>query len=34
MTTLQLERLSAHCQRLHLHRVAAELSAVLEQAVN
>jgi DNA replication protein DnaC len=32
MTTPQLERLSTHCQRLRLHRVAAELSAVLEQA--
>ena len=30
--TPQLERLSTHCQRLRLHRVAAELSAVLEQA--
>ena len=30
--TPQLERLSAHCQRLRLHRVAVELTAVLEQA--
>src|SRR5687768_18388360 len=30
--TPQLERLSTHCQRLRLHRVAAELSTVLEQA--
>ena len=31
MTTPQLERLSNHCQRLRLHRIAAELSTVLEQ---
>lgn len=30
--TPQLERLSAHCQRLRLHRVDAELSTLLEQA--
>jgi DNA replication protein DnaC len=32
MTTPQLERLSAHCQRLRLHRVEAELTTLLEQA--
>lgn len=32
MTTPQLERLAAHCQRLRLHRVEAELSTLLEQA--
>ena len=32
MTTPQLERLSAHYQRLRLHRLDAELSALLEQA--
>ena len=32
MTTPQLERLTAHCERLRLHRVAADLSTVLEQA--
>jgi DNA replication protein DnaC len=32
MTTPQLERLTAHCERLRLHRVATELSTVLEQA--
>jgi DNA replication protein DnaC len=32
MTTPQLERLSAHCQRLRLQRVDAELTTLLEQA--
>ena len=32
MTTPQLERLSAQCQRLRLHRVDAELTTLLEQA--
>jgi DNA replication protein DnaC len=32
MSTPQLERLSAHCQRLRLQRVDAELSTLLEQA--
>ena len=32
MTTPQLERLAAHCQRLRLHRVELELSTLLEQA--
>lgn len=32
MTTPQLERLSAHCQRLRLHRIEAELTTLLEQA--
>ncbi len=32
MSTPQLERLSAHCQRLRLLRVDAELSTLLEQA--
>ncbi|HEY0995666.1 MAG TPA: ATP-binding protein [Gemmatimonadaceae bacterium] len=31
-TTPQLERLGAHCERLRLHRVGLELSALLEQA--
>jgi DNA replication protein DnaC len=32
MTTPQLERLSAHCQRLRLHRIEAELPTLLDQA--
>jgi DNA replication protein DnaC len=32
MTTPQLERLAAHCQRLRLHRVGPELATLLEQA--
>ena len=32
MTTPQLERLTAHCERLRLHRVAADLTTLLEQA--
>jgi DNA replication protein DnaC len=32
MTTPQLERLAAHCQRLRLHRVGPELARLLEQA--
>lgn len=32
MTTPQFERLSAHCQRLRLQRVDAELTTLLEQA--
>ena len=32
MTTPQLERLAAHCQRLRLYRVEAELATLLEQA--
>ena len=32
MTTPQLERLAAHCQRLRLYRVEAELHTLLEQA--
>lgn len=32
MTTPQLERLSAHCQRLRLHRVEVELPTLLDQA--
>lgn len=32
MTTPQLDRLAAHCQRLRLHRVEAELATLLEQA--
>ena len=32
MNTPQLERLAAHCDRLRLHRVHAELSTLLEQA--
>jgi DNA replication protein DnaC len=32
MTTPQLERLAAHCQRLRLYRVQAELPTLLEQA--
>ena len=32
MTTPQLERLTAHCQRLRLHRVGPELATLLEQA--
>ena len=32
MSTPQLERLQAHCQRLRLYQVAAELPSLLEQA--
>ena len=32
MSTPQLERLQAHCQRLRLSQVAAELPSLLEQA--
>jgi DNA replication protein DnaC len=32
MTTPQLERLTAHCERLRLHRVAADLTTMLDQA--
>lgn len=32
MTTPQLERLAHHCEQLRLHRVAAELPTLLEQA--
>jgi len=32
MTTPQLERLAAHCQRLRLYRVQVELPTLLEQA--
>jgi DNA replication protein DnaC len=32
MTTPQVDRLAAHCQRLRLYRVEAELSTLLEQA--